>query len=550
MTDAQSTTPAGQAAPNLDQQIEQLLKVLTSQDPAAKGDEFQPWLLSFLQELTGSPSILLITVQPGQPALAERMLFSNDQQHLQRLDPVYLEESILQACLEAARDPAPGHEPNSNLLTAIRHLTPDLNLRNAWISLLRTGEQKPGLLLICDPSDDLGLQTRQLVNLAAVSLASSIQKNRLIQQFQITIADLEASRWEVLNSRNTLRTLFDNIPISIYIVNKDYSIAAINKHRASQLDVSIPRIVGKKCYKVLFNLDGICPGCQINHSLLEGKNSSRQKLVWESDQDQQIELEISSYPVFNEDRIIMQAIMVEDDITEKRRLEESLIQNEKMAAIGQLAAGMAHEINNPLTAIIANAQLILRASASNIDIRESADLIEQAGQRASQTIQELLRFSRQDSYTFTRTDLNQSIEKVIALLQHELVKIQAKIDLDLQPGMPPINASEDHLQSVWVNLIINALDAAANQPLEIKVTTRYADGEFLILVADNGQGIPQDRISRIFTPFFTTKAPGRGTGLGLSICHRIVKNHGGEIRVESRVGHGTRFVIVLPEHYP
>lgn len=547
MTPRQSTTSASL---DPDHQIQQLLEVLASQDAEPGAEKFQVRLLSFLQEITLSSGILLINIQPGQPALADRIWFSKGQQKLLRLDPVYLEGKMLQACLEAAQDFAPGQEPDPNLLNAIQHLAPDLNFHKAWIFLLRTGEQKPGLLMIGDPTQNNARLTSQLVQLAAVSLANTIQKSRFIQQFQITIADLEASRWEVLNSRNTLRTLFDNIPISIYIVNKDYSIAAINKHRASQLNIAIPGIVGKKCYKVLFNQDGICSGCQINQSLLEGKNSSRQKLIWESDQDQKIELEISSYPVFNEDRNVIQAIMIEDDITEKRRLEESLIQNEKMAAIGQLAAGMAHEINNPLTAIIANAQLILRASAGNIDIRESADLIEQAGQRASQTIQELLRFSRQDSYTFTKTDLNQSVEKVIALLQHELVKIQAKVDLDFQPNIPLINASEDHLQSVWVNLIINAIDAAGNDPLEIKITTRYAEGEFLIQVADNGQGIPPDRISRIFTPFFTTKAPGRGTGLGLSICHRIVKNHGGEIRVESRLGHGTRFIIVLPEKYP
>ena len=151
-------------------------------------------------------------------------------------------------------------------------------------------------------------------------------------------------------------------------------------------------------------------------------------------------------------------------LPKKRRLEDSLIQNEKMAAVGQLAAGMAHEINNPLAAIIANAQLIIREAKDNADIVESADLIEQAGVRASQTIRDLLRFSRQESYTFTQTDLNESIEKVVSLLQFQLVKKNAKVNLDLQPDIPIINASEDHLQSVWVNLIVNALDAAGEAP--------------------------------------------------------------------------------------
>lgn len=530
------------------EQTGELLDLLSRRNPAAGMDDFQAKLFQYLLKITRANGLLFLIRPEGEPPHTERLYFSRENE-LQRLEPLPIQPERFQQAFSAAAGTL--HDLRSDpFQTLMKDLAPQYPAKKVWCQPVQVHQQTLGVLLIRDPRLPENLHLPRLIGMAAAGLAQALSQHRQTQNAQITIADLEASRWELLNSRNTLRTLFDNIPISIYIVNQDYTIAAINQRRASQSNLPIPRIVGRKCYKVLFNRDGICPGCQINQSLLEGKDSLRLHQIWEKEEDRPLELEIASYPVLNADKNVVQAIMVENDITEKRRLEESLIQNEKLAAVGQLAAGMAHEINNPLTAIIANAQLIMRDTAKNTDIYESADLIEQAGLRASQTIQELLRFSRQDSYTFTKTDLNLSIEKVIALLHHELVKKNVQVSQDLQPNIPLINASEDHLQSVWINLIMNALDAAAQQALEIKITTRYADGEFLILVADNGQGIPQDRLSRIFTPFFTTKAPGQGTGLGLSICHRIVKNHGGEIRVESRPQHGTRFVIILPETYP
>lgn len=532
--------------------LQNLLRILAECNPAAGVDEFQIHLLEFILSTSLSSGLLYLSIQPSESPHVDRLLIVN-QTLPQKLESLPLDKNTIQMLQKATEEKIIDLRANIAFYDLVKHLSRDIEAETLWAIPLRANKNWAGCLLVLDPQDLHHHSRYHLSEIAAANLATAVFNHELVQQFQITIADLEASRWELLNSRNTLRTLFDNIPLSIYIVNKDYSIAAINKHRARQLDLSIPRIVGRKCYKVLFNRDGICPGCLINMSLLEGKDSLRLHQFWkegQEDHEHPTMLEIASYPVLNDDKNIVQAIMVENDITEKRRLEDSLIQNEKMAAVGQLAAGMAHEINNPLAAIIANAQLIKRAAKNDQDIFESADLIEQAGVRASQTIRDLLRFSRQESYTFTKTDLNDSINKVISLLQFELIKKNAQVILDLQPDMPPINASEDHLQSVWVNLIVNAADAASDETLEIRITTRYANGEFITLVADNGQGIPEDKISKIFTPFFTTKSPGRGTGLGLSICHRIVKSHGGEIRVESRPGYGTKFIVILPEHYP
>ena len=224
-----------------------------------------------------------------------------------------------------------------------------------------------------------------------------------------------------------------------------------------------------------------------------------------------------------------------------------MAQSEKLAAVGQLAAGVAHEINNPLTTIQANAQLLQRSmTAPDNGQVEMVDLILEASERATQAVRDLLDFARREHYEVKPTDLNETIQRTLALMGPELGS--RSISLQFAPGidLPQVNASQDHLQGVWLNLLINAIDAIGEGPGVIKIESRKVDDLIQITVADSGPGIPENQISRIFEPFFTTKEPGRGTGLGLSVCHQIVARHGGQIRVHSRVGEGTTFTVVLP----
>ena len=394
---------------------------------------------------------------------------------------------------------------------------------------------------VIDPAD----RNRILLSLSA-SLANSIHSLRLIDQLRIANADLEASRWELLNSRNTLRALFDSIPSSIYIVDRDYTLVAINKSRAIRTSEVPNKLIGKKCYAVLYQKADPCQGCRTMETLMNGQNTIRTRREWVNDNDPQTEWEISTYPIYDKGGTPLQAILLEQDVTEKRRLEASLVQSEKLAAVGQLAAGVAHEINNPLAAIIANAQIIQRSPIVDDDIIESAKLIEMAGTRASQVVRNLLGFARKEKYDFSATNLNETIENSLALLQHEIITRSINMLLDLQPDMPPIIASRDHLQGVWVNIIVNAMDSVERGDGKIRISSRYTNNEFRVSIVDNGKGIPPEYINRIFEPFYTTKSPGKGTGLGLSVCHRVIKQHGGQILVDSQIGIGTRFTIVLP----
>lgn len=377
-------------------------------------------------------------------------------------------------------------------------------------------------------------------------ISKAIYQQRALQQLKIENANLEINQWQLLRSRNILRALFDSIPMSMYIIDKKYHLIAVNMDRAKRTNIPPNELVGRRCYEALYHYQDVCPDCKVIDSLFGGKRTSRTKRQWQED-DQPLEWEISTFPIVDDSNDVTQAILLEMDVTEKRRLEASLAQSEKLAAVGQLAAGLAHEINNPLTAIIANTQLLQRELQGDQDKLEMIDLIARAGQRAAQVVRNLLDLARKEEYVFEQIDLHQTIQRAISLLQHELISHSVLLTFEPAPEMPLIMASEDHLQGVWVNLIANAIDSFDDTPeREIKITTAVQNNEVRVVILDTGKGIPTERLSRIFEPFYTTKAPGKGTGLGLSLCHRIVKQHGGTIHVDSQLGMGTIFTISLP----
>jgi two-component system NtrC family sensor kinase len=379
----------------------------------------------------------------------------------------------------------------------------------------------------------------------ATVVAHKVSNARLIQQLKVTNADLEASHWQLLRSRNTLRALFDSIPASIYIIDRKYTLMAINMHRATRANDAPNLLVGRQCYEALHQRDDVCSDCRVIETLFGGQNTSHTRRHWRLE-DEAEEWEVSTYPICDDSSQIVQAIVFEQDVTEKRRLEATLAQSEKLAAVGQLAAGLAHEINNPLTAIIANAQLLQRELPGDDDKQELVDLITRAGARATQVVRNLLDLARKENYDFAPIDLNETLNRSLKLLQHELVARSVNLDFEPAEDLPRVLASQDHLQGVWINLLSNAIDALENGTRDLRISTRQQGGEVRVIISDTGKGIPPERLSRIFEPFYTTKGPGRGTGLGLSVCHRVIKQHGGRILVDSQLGVGTQFTVILP----
>ena len=210
---------------------------------------------------------------------------------------------------------------------------------------------------------------------------------------------------------------------------------------------------------------------------------------------------------------------------------------------------MAHEINNPLAAVIANAQILRRELRdSDPDAVETLQLIETAGLRASQVVSNLLGIARRESeYEYETFSLNNNIHSAVSLVRHEVVNRSIQLSLDLEDDMPEIIASRNHLQGVWINLLVNAMDAIDHPDGKITISTHYTDKRFLVTFQDNGRGIPKENLTRIFEPFYTTKVVGRGTGLGLSLCLRVIKEHGGDLVVDSQPNQGTAFSIYLPD---
>ncbi len=386
---------------------------------------------------------------------------------------------------------------------------------------------------------------RQMIASIAGLAAWGIQAGRLIQQQRVSRASLEANRWELMSSHNFLRALFDHLPANLYIIDQDYNLLAVNKSRLQQTEKPESEPAGQMCFRMFFGRAEPCPDCRVRETLFAGQISQRSERR-RTAKDEFSEWEISSYPIQDDQGRVAQAILLEMDVTEKRRLEAVLTQSEKLAAVGQLAAGVAHEINNPLTAIIANAQILHREIPLDSDLQESVDLIMRAGARAAQVVRNLLDFARKEEYRLRPTDLNETLELATELVRHELLARSVILEMDLDPDLPQILASSDHLQSVWLNLLLNAIDSLDKSPPKIGIASRKLNNELLISISDNGKGIPPENISRIFEPFYTTKAPGRGTGLGLSVSHRIVKQHSGYFRVDSRIGEGSTFTVVLP----
>ncbi len=239
------------------------------------------------------------------------------------------------------------------------------------------------------------------------------------------------------------------------------------------------------------------------------------------------------------------------------QLNEQVLQAGKLASIGELSAGVAHEINNPLAIILTERQLLLDAakhlSLAGPEFREQLDdslnQIDVQVQRCKRITQNLLRFSRRTESLIERVDLNAFIREVVELMDREARSSGIKFFTELDPKLPPLLSDPSQLQQVFLNLITNAIDAHDGKPYgSIRLNTHADEGlqQVRVTVADSGAGISPEHLSRIFDPFFTTKTVGTGTGLGLSICYSIVKRLGGSISVQSEKGKGTEFGIVLP----
>ncbi len=253
--------------------------------------------------------------------------------------------------------------------------------------------------------------------------------------------------------------------------------------------------------------------------------------------------------------LVIGMIVADTDRQLKRRYAElqetqqQLAQAAKLASIGELAGGMAHEINNPITSILALASHMAagdNAGPLNSRGRKNLHLIVRQAERVANLVGGLLTFSRQSQLHISRVNVGELLETALDLVQYRMKERAIQVHQEIEPGLPAVQGDASRLTEVFVNLLSNAIDAMPNGgTLRVRVATSPAEEAVRIEVQDTGQGIAAEHLPRIFDPFFTTKAPGRGTGLGLSISHGIIKDHGGEIWACSEPGNGTTLVVSL-----
>lgn len=259
-----------------------------------------------------------------------------------------------------------------------------------------------------------------------------------------------------------------------------------------------------------------------------------------------VTLNIAVAPLISRDGDRIGRLIIFDDITDRAELERRLVQADKLSSIGLLAAGVAHEVNTPLAVISTYAQMLAKQISGDAQKAPLLEKIARQTFRASEIVNSLLNFSRTSPTEFVTVDLNKVIRETVTLVEHQLAMARVEVKLALDEKLPRIKGNPGKLQQVFLNLFLNARDAMESGGA-LAIRTASQDELVRVTVADSGAGIARDNLTRIFDPFFTTKAARKGTGLGLSVSYGIVREHGGDIEVESELGSGTRFQLSFPE---
>jgi len=339
------------------------------------------------------------------------------------------------------------------------------------------------------------------------------------------------------------RTTFDAITDLVSIQDKDFRLIRVNKAFADTFKMKLPKLIGKTCYEVVHGTNGPVPNCP-HVKTLETKRPARGEFF---EPCSGIYLEVATSPIFDEKGEVVASVHIARDVTKRKRMDEQLIITDRLASIGELAAGVAHELNNPLTSVIGFAQLILEKDIPD-DIKEDLRIISSEAQRTAGVVKNLLTFARKNTPVKQPVNINSIIEKVLELRAYEEKVSNIQINTRFAPDLPEVMAGYFQLQQVFLNIVINAehFMIEAHHGGTLTITTEKVGDIVRASFADDGTGIARKNLGHLFDPFFTTKEVGKGTGLGLSICHGIITEHGGRIYAESELDRGATFTVELP----
>ena len=424
---------------------------------------------------------------------------------------------------------------------------------------LRFGGRTKGALIVAfDKREDCDDTVCRLVEAAAQQAALAAHISNLYQAARDASANLtievERRTAEVQAQRRFIEAIIDSLPLSLYAIDRNYEIVAWNRNRELG-ELGIPRgsVIGKNIFDVL---------TRQKQELLEGEFAS----VFASGDIHRIEHAtatangemkhwlISKIPMWTELRGgVSHVITIGEEVTDRVEASRAVARAEKLAAIGRLASGVVHEINNPLATISACAEALesrvsegeFKESAALDDLREYLGLIRSEAFRCKMITNGLLDFSRTRTTEHALVNLADVISSATRLLSHQQRGEKVEFQIDTPQELPRISGDAGQLQQAVIALATNAIDAMPEGGV-LRIASKRNGSKVLIEVSDTGVGIPQGNITRIFEPFFTTKEIGKGTGLGLAVCYGILTEHGGSLDVQSTLGVGTTFIISLP----
>jgi two-component system NtrC family sensor kinase len=357
---------------------------------------------------------------------------------------------------------------------------------------------------------------------------------------------------EISKEKKEWERTFDAITDMVWIEDGKQQVVRANQTLLATTGFSKTEITGKHCGELLDRL-----GFTIAQCLGLDTMTRKQPTFQELKNNAGNIFHFWAYPLLDDEGRLYAIVHYLKDVTGQRRLEQQLIRSDKLASLGTLVAGIAHEINNPLGIIAGYSEALLdRAHEPELsgargfeDFPEYLRTIHNEIFRCKGILKSLLEFARPSGGTFREIDINELIKEVLLLLQHRTARLQHTLSLTLNRDLPKISADAGSLRQLLMNLLLNAIYFTPEGG-SISITTGPDGAEnaggVRLAVRDTGAGIPADLIDKVFDPFFTTKPVGEGTGLGLTICHRIVEEHGGTIDVESEPGKGTTFIIKLP----
>lgn len=336
---------------------------------------------------------------------------------------------------------------------------------------------------------------------------------------------------------------FDALAEGIALVDAGCVIRRANDAIAAIIGQSVPRTIGRQLGEALFADRTAIAG------LVEDAGAGRRPTPMVRRTPAGRILRVAASPVSSATTDVAAVIVVED-ITDQKALETQLMQSEKLASVGTLVSGVAHELNNPLTSIAGLSEFLLEQGGEADPSREHLRVINDQAERASRIVRNLLSFARKSPAERVPLDLGDAAQRTVQLMSYELRRSDIALETEVQEGLPPVLGNRDELQQVILNLLTNAAYAIGKLPAgaarRIKVRCTAEAGRIIVRVQDSGVGIPPEVAAQLFDPFFTTKPPGEGTGLGLFLSYGIAEGHGGTLTHDSVPGQGATFALAIP----